>query len=285
MNQTKVLYKGKEYVVYNPGKVINYPKFIDQLDENLIEVNIRWRDRYISRKYNLTPEDYYIIVALLGDTSLIPKCKCRRCNNNPPFCSTKMRYKEFCCRSCTATETNLLGMETGSNKWIITNRGENWINPFKGENGSKLSSSVSKRLINEGRHPWQGEKGSMMQKERLENGTHPFLKQETRIKGARKLFETKGDPNDICCIYLARENKNLEVIKLGVTIDINKRSHHFGNYYSEFIILASDNRMKIAWLEYEVKMKYSSLSVKGDEYFDIKMMDEIINYVKSLYNN
>ena len=224
MNSKKVLYKEIEYTVYNPGRIMECKNFINQLDENLVEINKRWKERYINKKYNLSLEEYYIIVVFLGDESLIPKCKCRRCNNVTKFCNRTMSYKDFCGRSCVATETNLRGMENKTNKWIITNR-ENWENPFKGEKGSKLSRNVQNRSVKEGRHPWMGEKGSNTQKERLRNGSHPFLKRETEIKGAKRLFELKGSPDDICYFYIAKENKNKGVIKIGITSNINRKEN------------------------------------------------------------
>lgn len=284
MDIAEVIYKDKKYQVYNPGIIISEEfKFVDQLDKNLITVDSNKKCRYIYGRYGITIEDYYIIVVYLGDPLKRPKCKCRRCENFTKFDSKNLRYRSYCSRSCVATETNLSGMENGSNKWIITNR-INWENPFKGEKGSKMSRDLQNKLVKEGRHPWSGENGSNLQKTRLKNGSHPFLKKENRISGSKKLFENKGDSDDICTLYLAKENKNPKMIKIGVTINIESRKGHFGNYYNEYKILIRDSRIKVAEIEYKVKLNFINKSIKGDEYFPIDIEKEIIDYVNSLYN-
>lgn len=281
----KILYKGKEFVVYNPGELLvdeTTGRLLDQLSEDKSKLIGYRKQLYLMNTYSITPEDYYIIVVLYGDESLKPTCKLDSCNNIPKFNIDTMSYRDFCCRSHVATYTNLIGMANGTNRWIITNR-ENWINPFSGKFGSELSRSVQLRLVDEGRHPWSGERGSKLQREKLNNGTHPFLKRETEIKGARRLFELKGSPDDKCYFYIAEENKNPGVIKIGVTSDISKRKGHFGNYYNKYEVILTDTRMKIAEVEFLVKMNFIGRTLKGDEYFSQDMKSEILDFVNSLY--
>lgn len=106
MKTEKVIYKGKEYIVYNPGEIIystkNYLRYcqtdkrfeiVDQLDEckELDLLPGETHVKYLQRIYGLTELEYYIIVVCLGKEENLPKCTYinpytkEKCNNPRKF--------------------------------------------------------------------------------------------------------------------------------------------------------------------------------------------------------
>jgi group I intron endonuclease len=64
-----------------------------------------------------------------------------------------------------------------------------WINPFSGEKGSRMSSMQNLRRVQDGTNPWAGEKGSKHSKEvckqQLAEGRHPFQGEKGSEHGRR----------------------------------------------------------------------------------------------------
>ena len=86
MNKYKkilVKYKNKTYTVINPGDYL-YDSKGYLLDENLPRMG-RYRSVYLSKTYNLTEKDYYIILFCDGKEENLPICQLDGCNNYRQF--------------------------------------------------------------------------------------------------------------------------------------------------------------------------------------------------------
>ena len=76
-----------------------------------------------------------------------------------------------------------------------------WVNPWSGENGSKMSSLKNKERALAGTNPWAGEAGSKLSKEicakQLSTGTHPFQDKEKASKRVNAQFENGTHINQV----------------------------------------------------------------------------------------
>lgn len=95
-----VIYKGKEYLVTNPGELMfsttkytNSKKsmfeIVDQLDD--CKEITRGRQKYLTDKYGISELEYYIIVVLRGREDMLPKCT----YINPYTGESCNNYKKF----------------------------------------------------------------------------------------------------------------------------------------------------------------------------------------------
>ena len=94
----------------------------------------------------------------------------------------------------------------------------------------------------------------------------------------------RGNPDDICIYYLTYFEEKDNWFKLGVTIDLDKRSYsgYHGYNYKSSEILFTANRTIIAEIEYKVKLKFKNKIIFGTETFELNDKDEILEYVKEL---
>lgn len=302
-------YKGIDWNVLNPGILMkdNRGYLIDQLDNrNLPD---RYLNSKISKRHGISPLDYYIIVVLEGDLNKLPVCEYNGCQNTCKFNNLKSDniFSRGCCESHTKSVSNRDNMikatefgRNGFQKFHKTGyfKSEEWRNnsrsraldqiknnrhPFSGENGSKLNK---KRIMN-GTHNFIREIGSrnssILQKKRIIEGNHPFLIPENNIKADRTIFLNKGNESDMCYFYIAEIEGDLDNFKIGVTIDPEYRSHfHHMDRYSSIDIITSNTRKFIADLEYKVKLKFKEFSSKGTETFPNEMKTEVLDYINKL---
>ncbi|MBP3732109.1 MAG: hypothetical protein J6I84_02565 [Bacilli bacterium] len=96
----------------------------------------------------------------------------------------------------------------------------------------------------------------------------------------------RGNPEDICIYYLTYFEETSDYFKPGVTIDLKERSNtdYHGYKYKTPEILFTSSRLIIAEIEYEVKLKFKDFIVLGNEAFDIKHKDEILEYIEERIN-
>lgn len=342
MTTEVINFNGKDYIVYSPGVILRYGrKVIDQLKDGVTpmpkNLNI-----YIKSTYNLTPEEYYTIVALKGDNSKSKYCQYPGCGNELEFVKIIDGYRVGCCRShahylqCIRNieeGTNPIGGELGKanrKKWIEEGKHygsskensermsklsleklKNGTHPFlskfglqksRVENGThnflspearKITSDRMIKLSKEGNHPFQSENLIQRNKDRIkdltEKGEFHLQKLENKLKANKASFLSRGKINDVCYIYVVKTK--LGFLKIGSTVSMDWRYNMsedelFSNDpYVETYVSYSRERFVIAELENELKLKFSKFAVKGTEYFDMSMKDEIIDELNKLLSS
>lgn len=338
-----VNFNGKDYLVYNPGVILrDGRKVIDQLKDGITPMP-KSLNIYIKSTYNLTPEEYYIIVVLRGDNNSKERyCQYPGCNNELEFVKIIDGYRVGCCRSHAHYLQCMRNIEEGTNpiggELGRSNR-KKWIDEGKHYGSSKENSErmrkINLEMVANGTNPFLSKFG--LQKSRIENGTHNFLSQESKdntsnrmkelakegkhafqseeliqknkdrikslveknefhlqklenkLKANKASFLSKGKLNDICHIYVVRTE--LGFLKIGTTISMNSRYHmsesksiSYDPYVETYISYAKE-RVVVAELEYELKLKFSKFAIKGTEYFSLDMKDEIITELNRLLSS
>lgn len=214
MNIEIVKFNGKDYLVYNPGIILrDGKKVIDQLKDG-ITVMPKSLNIYIKKNYNLTPEEYYIIVALRGDNSIKGYCQYPGCGKKLDFVKIIQGYRVGCCSSHGHYLQCIRNIDEGTN-------------PIGGELGKKLRE----KLIREGRFYGSSKENSErmrklnlekskngtnpflskfgLQKSRIENGTHNFQKEENRKNTSDRLKQlAKEGKHAFQSKDLIKKNKN-----------------------------------------------------------------------------
>jgi len=272
------------------------------------------RENYLRRVYDLSEFEYYIIVVCLGDENKLP-----RCTYINPYTGEKCNHpREF--RSLTPGKYQRTGRRAGiffdgcsNHKNNAAAQNAQRENYKKGVTGLQKADRRSKK--------WR-EKLSRSAKKQMERGDSIFSPDDVRrpdlknwkfyqsnpsIDSIKEIIKEldldeynlsiencilidkinylrKGNPEDICYYYIADFEENDGIFKLGVTIDISKRinKEYHGFKYKNPDIIATGTRVEIAELEYKVKIKFRDYIILGNEGFDLKHRDEILNYIKEL---
>lgn len=272
------------------------------------------RVKYLQIRYGITELDYYIIVVCRGDESLLPKCS----YVNPYTGESCNKPKKF--RTLTPGKYQRTGKRKGifhdgcseHTRMAATqiSQRENYI---KGVTGLQKADRRSKE--------WR-QKLSEHAKKQMENGESIFSPDEIRKSGipswkefqypsmnyfreaAASLglnncelsldkcilidkvnFLSRGKPDDICVYYISSFEETEDIFKLGVTIDLEeriKKGEYHGYKYKTQEILFSSTRENIAEIEFNVKMKFKQYIILGNEGFESKYKDEILEYIKEL---
>ena len=338
-----VNFNGKDYLVYNPGVILRYGrKVIDQLKDGITpmpkNLNI-----YIKSTYNLTPEEYYIIVVLRGDNNSKERyCQYPGCNNELEFVKIIDGYRVGCCRSHAHYLQCMRNIEEGTNpiggELGRSNR-KKWIDEGKHYGSSKENSERMRKInlekVANGTNPFLSKFG--LQKSRIENGTHNFLSQESKdntsnrmkelakegkhafqseeliqknkdrikslveknefhlqklenkLKANKASFLSKGKSDGLFHFYIA-ETKN-KLLKIGCTDSIDGRVRRSeiklfsDDEYINIESLFVGSKLDVAELEYRIKLKFSKFAIKGTEYFNLGMKDEIITELNRLLSS
>jgi hypothetical protein len=291
-------------------------EIVDQLNgcKELTEWRYRSREGYLKEYYDITERDYYIIVVCLGDENKLP-----RCTYTNPYTGEKCtQFKEF--RSLTPMKFQRTGRRAGiffdgckdhkNNAAVQNAQRENYQRGVTGLQKADRRSKV-----------WR-EKLRKSAKRQMERGDSIFSPDSVRrpdIKSCKECvanpsissvkeviadlglvdhdlsvencilidklnYLRKGSPDDTCYYYIAEFEGDSSYFKLGVTINLNKRINrdYHGFRYKNPTTLMTGTRIEIADLEYKVKMKFKEYIVLGNEGFDLKYKDEILEYINEL---
>lgn len=247
----EVVYNDIKYTVINKGSIMLINgKLYDQLDRSLPEINRKILGHYIRKRYNLSQKEYYGLIVNL-DPLYKPTC---------PICGKDVSFrgltKGFYDTTCSKSHAQSLAARNGTHHFIK-------------EFGS------------------MGECSKIITRKRVKEGTHQFQDYKNRAKNHRSVFINKGNPDDVCNFYIT-EVPDSDLIKIGVTNDIKSRSfmnNISGFEYTNTEIIFTSDRISIADLEMEVKIDLHHLAVEGLEYFDKTNKAQIIDYIKSKFND
>lgn len=296
---------------------------LDQLDESLEVMRYTKLGSHIRSKYGISAEDYYVIVVLHGDKSKLPNvCHHPECNNRTGFRSLSSKgivYGEYCSRSCKQRDLiDNKGHIFKDHNWASARtlkQVQEGKNPFQGQKGSELSrrvqleriangthhlagpnsydlhSRITKGMIESGTHAFSGEKGSklqsQLQRKRVQEGTHQWLGDHNHLslmKGHRTFLLNKYSKSDQLVLYYSVFSSKPDIIKIGVTRDIEMRklfsSTEFSSEeYEECYELKVGSRDEIANLEYDIKVHFYDQRESGLEYFSKNLLSEIIEFI------
>lgn len=231
-----VKYNNKEYYVTNPGELLRSEKnyLLDQLRDDTPCMG-RYHVEYIKKNYNLSDYEYYLIVVCYGDESNIPRCGVEGCNNPKKF--------------------NLLGV-TKKVPTLALGCCEKHSRAIKGrieyeeqlKNGcTNISKAHRMEFTDEMR-----KQRSINARKQVENGTHPFLRQNS-IELRKRLIEEGKNP--IINMWRARD----KLKELSTKLDIFDPS-------------------KMSDIEYVLCSERDSYKYRGDFedecYFYITMLDD-----------
>ena len=249
-NIKEVYYNNIKYIVTNPGEIMIMDGIIyDQLDKNLPIIPRKIIGHYIRKKYNLSQKEYYNII-VFGDGNYKKVCSHPECNNEVNFRGlTKGFYDNTCCKSHAQSLSALNG-----------------THHFIKEFGS-MSNSAKK-----------------ITRERVLNGTHQFQDYKNRAKNHRSVFINKGSISDICVFYITELLESPDLIKIGITSDIDYRRYMnniSGSKYINTEVIVTSTRVNIADLEMNIKIDMHNLSIMGLEYFKKSDKSKIIDYINS----
>lgn len=247
----EVTYNGIEYIVINKGSIMLMDgKLYDQLDKSLPEINRKALGHYIKKKYNLSQIEYYGLIVYL-DPLYRPKC---------PICGKEVSFrgltKGFYNTTCSKSHAQALAARNGTHHFIK-------------EFGS------------------MGECSRIITRRRVKDGTHQFQNYKNRARNHRSVFINKGNANDICIFYIT-EVPDSNLIKIGITADVEYRSimnNISGFEYTNTEVIVTSDRVSIADLEADIKIDLHHLAVKGLEYFNKTDKIKIIDYIKSKFND
>lgn len=281
MNKEDILFNERLYTVYNPGEILRSSngKVIDQLRDGSTIIQIRNIFQYIRKNYDLSPEEYTVLVMFRGNWNLIPKCECG--------CGSPVKIRGIGYFSKCVSQSH-------ANRVTSLRKSELGTNPFSGERGSILSHSVNMNRVKNGTHHFQGKTGSERAKKKnselSKKGLHSWQKLESKLKATRNRFRNSGNKDDICELYVASISGRDDIFKLGISVNSNGRlvlsqSNFSKMEYTDIKVLISSDRYTISDIEYDTKLKFNKSSVIGTETFPIEMKDEIVNYIKNLYNS
>lgn len=281
MNKEDILFNGRLYTVYNPGEILRSSngKVIDQLRDGSTIIQTRNIFQYIRKNYDLSPEEYTVLVMFRGNWNLIPKCECG--------CGSPVKIRGIGYFSKCVSQSH-------ANRVTSLRKSELGTNPFSGERGSILSHSVNMNRVKNGTHHFQGKTGSERAKKKnselSKKGLHSWQKLESKLKATRNRFRNSGNKDDICELYVASISGRDDIFKLGISVNSNGRlvlsqSNFSKMEYTDIKVLISSDRYTISDIEYDTKLKFNKSSVIGTETFPIEMKDEIVNYIKNLYNS
>lgn len=323
-----IIYKNKEYNVVNPGIL---ELTIDQLSGNKMPVRF---SKYIRKTYNITDEDYYIIVVFKGDISLVPKCKKEGCLCNCRFLGLRAGYSNGCCTSHSHSYSNKIRITNGTHNFleidrssVVRNMIENGTHPWLSKNSegmrernyqkqiergtfklsdkdvidkrnesirnipkevrSEISSKVAKERVKNGTHPWLkggNNDASKRMKNLAESGRHPWQKKTNRVKSHYKSFISKGNLDDVCSLYITELESDPSIIKIGASHDVDRRSGFHGNCgYKNLQVLKVSDRLSIGDLEMKIKNHFIDNSIGSSvEIFPIELRNDIINFINKL---
>lgn len=293
------------------------PEIVDQLDNNkeLVYTQTRKsRRKYLEDKYGITELDYYIIVVCLGDESKLPRCSYQ----NPYTGEICNEIKKF--RSLTPKKSQ----RTGNRLGIFHDGCENHCNRAaaqisqkdnykKGVTGlqkadrtskewrKKLSDSAKRQILS-GKSIFSPDdirdKNIKSVKEFNTNPSIDFYKLTAKRLGLdidnlsidncilidKENFLRKGSLNDNCFYYITTFKETSEYFKLGVSVDINKRSNkpYHGYTYDKCEVIFSSTRETIAEIEYQVKLKFKDLISLGNEAFRMTDKEIIMSFIDEL---
>lgn len=297
----KVNYRDKIYNVTNPGEILTDERgyILDQLDENLPKVG-RYRGPYLFSKYGLTEFDYYIIVVFGGDFEKLPKCEFEGCDKYKQFnhlLNTKKEpiFELGCCKEHTRILINRISgrrlIEEGRSPIIKA-----LSSPMTDERRMRHHNAALKQ-VKEGRHPWQSlnrskkilEAQNTLKNNLLEKGLEyktAFNSLDEVLLNDKITFENRGDKSDKCYLYITYLDNRPDVIKIGVTINIEVRKHakYHNSRYINTKVLYESTRDIISNLEYSIKKNFMKDIVLGTETFPINLKDSILEFIKEQIN-
>lgn len=312
-------------IVYSTAKTVRgcrvdkRPEILDQLNNNSeIKGHSRVRIKYLKEVYNLTELDYYTIVVCLGDESKLPKCS----YVNPYTGEICDKCKKF--RSLTPGKSERTGNrldlfhdgceEHKINAACQVSQRNNYKKGVTGLQKANRSSKIWRDKLREHALKQMQDGRSIFSPDGIrdsniksvkEFNTNPSINYyktisddlsinefslENCILIDRENYLRKGNPDDLCHYYFADFKETEKYFKLGVSIDLEKRSMkmYHGYTYNNYKILFTAKRNIIAEFEYEVKMKFKDLISLGNEAFSIENKDLIMSFIQELikkYNN
>lgn len=311
MNKYKkilVKYKNKIYTVINPGDYLYDSKgyLLDQLDENLPRMG-RYRSVYLSKTYNLTEKDYYIILFCDGREENLPICQLDGCNNYRQFnhlLPTKRIpiLSKGCCENHTRKINGILEQKYFKDNGIKISYS---TDSKKTEEFRENARQRALKQVENGTHPWLLKNSTELRKRLIDEGKNPIVNMWKALDGLknnsldiynpdkmkdvnyvlfseRESFKNRENITDQCYLYVAFLDNDR--FKIGATKNLdnraNKNRYHKMKYQKPKIIFTS-TRDIIADLEYDIKLKFIKRVALGTETFYMKDYKEIMDYIKN----
>lgn len=309
----EVNYKGKSYRVYYLGELKYYSfksircgkektniGLLDQLSDGLEKIPVNNYRPYILKKYNLTDLEYYIVVVLGGDESLLPTCtyvnpytkeKCTKPRKFVSLVPTKVRPNIFYdgCDEHTinasaqikqrkAYEKGITGLQKADRRSPIWRQKLRLHALKQMEEGNSIFSSDDIRKPHIVKH---NQSACDLNSVRSELGYPTTNTIEELIEIDKQMYIRRGNPDDTCILYLAKLSK--EFIKVGVTTDLMKRSMrgYHGYLYLKTEILYKGSRIQVAELESKIKLEFKDKICLGNEGFSVDLLDKIRLFIKN----
>ena len=314
-NKKLVNFKEKTYTVYDPGqlKYYEYEKsrngvvysgvgLFDQLNPDLPKIPYNGYRSYLRDNYGLTDLEYYIVVVLGGDESLLPECTYKnpytgeKCTEKRKFRSlipTKLRPNIFCdgCEKHTINAAAQNSQKIAYQKGITGLQKANRRSPVWRE---KLRIHALKQM-KEGNSifsPQEIRNPSIKEPKYQQISTYNDIRKklginedyiqnsiEELIEVDKEMYLNKGKLESTCYLYLAILSN--DYIKIGISTDIFRRSmrkyHGYDYQYTETLFCG--NKIQAAELEYQVKMKFKEHICIGNEGFPSSLKEEIKLFV------
>lgn len=312
MKTSKVIYSNVEYTVYNPGELLlgDDGYLLDQLKEGVPRMG-RYRRVYLKEKYNLTEEDYYLIVVCDGDRKNLPECQYEGCHERVKFNQLLPASKiPVLAKGCCDNHTRSVNFSLTKEKW-----GDKFLENLKNADYSyrnteeyrEMHRQYALKQVEEGTHPWLRKNSLEFRRKAIEEGKNTIVnmwkaKKELNnpekeaidiydpakmrdidyvLFSERESFKNRENITDICEFYVAFLDD--ERFKIGVTknlINRAEKNRYHGLKYKNPISLYKNTRDIIADLEYLVKKTFIKRVALGTETFHMKDYDEIMSFIK-----
>lgn len=293
----EIKYRDKIYEVINPGEILKDERgyLLDQLDSNLPKMG-RYRGPYLFSKYGLTEFDYYVIVMFGGNLENLPRCEFENCNKYRQFNQILARTKEpifeiGCCKEHTRILINRISgrrlAKEGKSPILKA------INAPMTDERRENHRLAALKQVKEGRHPWQTLNRSKkildaqetLKKNLLEKGLEyktAFNTLDEILLNDKITYENRGDKLDTCYLYLTYLDNKPDVIKIGVTINMESRASakYHGCKYVNYEILYTSTREIISNLEYVIKKNFMKDIILGTETFPLSLKEPILEFIK-----
>jgi hypothetical protein len=303
------------------SRVDRRPEIVDQLDgcseiEGFKSRGVR--KEYLKNRYGLTDFDYFMIVYCKGDESKLPKCT----YVNPYTGEKCNKPKKF--RSLTPGKAQRTGKRLGifhtgceehaNNAAAQIAQRENYKRGVTGLQKADRNSKVWREKLRIHALKQMDEGRSIFSKDQIRDENIPSVKEfscnpsitfykgiairlskdetisvENCIELDREVYIRRGNPDDVCYYYLSKFNETDKYFKLGVTINLENRAKtkdYHGYTYDPYSMkeLFSADRITIANLEYDIKIKFKDKISLGNEGFLIEDLDEIMLYIEERIN-
>lgn len=309
----EIIYENKTYKVIEPGslKYNERGELLNQLSENLHPFP-RARKKFLKDNYSLSELDYYIIVVLYGIKENIPKCSFtnpitkEKCTCNKKFRSLFPKkgirntiFYDGCedhIRSAIRQINQLKLFSEGKCNLLHTDRRSKvWRDKLRKhaleqiKNGNSIFSKDDVRRNDIKSVKSYNEKGFYSNRlEKIGISRSDILEKKDIILADKLLYQSLGDLDDKCYYYVTELDNNLDVIKFGVTSNLNRRgegTEYHGYFYKNFKVIYEGTRQQVSNLEYEVKLHFIDYICLGNEGFSSDKRDEIIDFVNNFIKN